>query len=199
MCVLYVSFGSKVRPWSYGCVAMGSAVLFHLGSRLLLYSAGSGVNQVQVVFPEFNVRLFCFIQAKTVCRYGCMFFLVCTRACVCRCDGDVQVRQQHPMKSGIAVSATDKYVRTQISIMCNRIEYWGHIRCACIRRVQYRYQDLPSAYIIQNHNTHRDNTAPSSPTLNQDTHLLTPHHHNPNTGTHTHVQHSPCSYRISKA
>ena len=26
MCVLYVSFGSKVRPRTFGCVAMGSAV-----------------------------------------------------------------------------------------------------------------------------------------------------------------------------
>ena len=35
MCVLYVSFGSKVRPRTFGCVAMGSAVLFILRSRLL--------------------------------------------------------------------------------------------------------------------------------------------------------------------
>ena len=28
MCVLYVSFGSKVRPRTVGCVAMGSVVLF---------------------------------------------------------------------------------------------------------------------------------------------------------------------------
>ena len=28
MCVLYASFGSKVRPRIFGCVAMGSAVLF---------------------------------------------------------------------------------------------------------------------------------------------------------------------------
>ena len=46
MCVLYVSFGSKVRPRTFGCVAMGSAALFILRYRLLLYSAGSGVNRV---------------------------------------------------------------------------------------------------------------------------------------------------------
>ena len=46
MCVMYVSFGAKVRPITFGCVAMGSAVLFILRSRLLLYSAGSGVNRV---------------------------------------------------------------------------------------------------------------------------------------------------------
>ena len=49
MCVLYVSFGSKIRPRTFGCVAMGSAVLFILRSRLLLYSAGFGANRVQVV------------------------------------------------------------------------------------------------------------------------------------------------------
>ena len=44
MCVLYVSFGSKVRPRTFGCVAMGIAVLFIFRSRLLLYFAGSGKN-----------------------------------------------------------------------------------------------------------------------------------------------------------
>ena len=53
MCVLYVSFGSKV----------------------LVYSARSGVNRVQVVLSGFSKRLFCFVQAKTLCRYGCMYFL----------------------------------------------------------------------------------------------------------------------------
>ena len=75
MCVPYVSFGSKVRPRTFGCLAMGSAVLFILRSRLLLYSAGSGVNRVQVVLSGFSVGLFCFVQEKTLCRYGCMYFL----------------------------------------------------------------------------------------------------------------------------
>ena len=43
MCMLYMSFGSKVRPITFGCVTIGSAVLFILRSRLHLYSAGSGV------------------------------------------------------------------------------------------------------------------------------------------------------------
>ena len=76
MCVLYVSFGSKVRPRTFGCVAMRSAVLFIFRSRLLLYSARSGVNKVQVVLSGFSVRFFCFVQANTLCRYGCMYFLV---------------------------------------------------------------------------------------------------------------------------
>ena len=49
MCVLYVSFGSKE-------VAMGCALLCILRSRLLVYSAGSGVNRVQVVLSGFSMR-----------------------------------------------------------------------------------------------------------------------------------------------
>ena len=33
------------------------------------------MNRVHVVLSGFSVRLFCFVQAKTVCRYGCMNFL----------------------------------------------------------------------------------------------------------------------------
>ena len=36
MCVLYVSFGSKVRPRTFGCVAMGSALLFIVRSSYIL-------------------------------------------------------------------------------------------------------------------------------------------------------------------
>ena len=76
MYVLYASFRSKVRPITFGCVAMGSTVLFIFRSRWPLYSVGSGVNRVQVVLSGFNVRLLCFVQAKTLCMYGCLYFLV---------------------------------------------------------------------------------------------------------------------------
>ena len=72
MCVLYVSLGSKVRHITFGCVAMGSAVMFIFRSRFLLYS---GVNRVQVILSGFSVRLFCSVQPKMLCRYGCMYFL----------------------------------------------------------------------------------------------------------------------------
>ena len=49
---------------------MVSAVLFIWRSRLLLYSAGSGVNRVQVVLSRFSGILFCFLQTTTLCRYG---------------------------------------------------------------------------------------------------------------------------------
>ena len=54
---------------------MGSALLFNLRSKLLIYSAGSGLNRVQVVLSGFSMRLFCFVQARTLCRYGCMYSL----------------------------------------------------------------------------------------------------------------------------
>ena len=39
MGVLYVSFGFKLSPRSFGCVAMGSTVLYIMSFRLLVYSA----------------------------------------------------------------------------------------------------------------------------------------------------------------
>ena len=60
LCVLYVSFGSKVRPRTFGCVAMGSALLFIVRSRLLVYYAGSGENRVNKLFCLDLVR-FCFV------------------------------------------------------------------------------------------------------------------------------------------
>ena len=81
MCVLYVSFGSKVRPRIFGCVAMGSAVLFILRSRLHSYSAGSRVNRVHVVLSGFSVRLFCFVQAKLY--VGMVVCISWLHSCLC--------------------------------------------------------------------------------------------------------------------
>ena len=58
MCALYVSFGCKVRPRTFRCVVMGSALLFIVMSRLLVYSAGSSVNRVEVVLSGFSMRFF---------------------------------------------------------------------------------------------------------------------------------------------
>ena len=79
--MLYVSFGSKVRPITFVCIAMGSALLFIVRSRLLLYSAGTGVNRVQVVLSGFSMRLFCFVHAKLyVGMVVCIFWL---HSCLC--------------------------------------------------------------------------------------------------------------------
>ena len=62
-------------PRTFGCVGIGSAVLFISMSTLLFYSAGSGVDRVQVVLSGFSVRLCFFVQANTLCRYGCIYLL----------------------------------------------------------------------------------------------------------------------------
>ena len=81
MWVLYVSFWSKVRHITFGCVAMRSAVLFIFRSRLLLYSSGSGVNRVQVVLSGFSVRLFVLSrQSLYVGMVVCISFL---HSCLC--------------------------------------------------------------------------------------------------------------------
>ena len=33
------------------------------------------MNRVHVVLSRFSKRMFCFVHAKTLCRYGCMNFL----------------------------------------------------------------------------------------------------------------------------
>ena len=87
MGVLYVSFGSKLRPRTFGCIAMGSAVLFILTSRLLLYSAGSGVNRMQAVLAGISVRLFC--PGKNGMYIWLYVFPGGARARVFRFDSDV--------------------------------------------------------------------------------------------------------------
>ena len=56
MCVLYVIYGFTVRARTFDCVAMGSAVLFIVRSRLIVYSVGSGVNRV--VLSGFGMRCY---------------------------------------------------------------------------------------------------------------------------------------------
>ena len=90
------------------------------------------------------------------------------------------------------------HVRKQISIRCNRIENWVHLRCAGIRQAQYT--DTWTC------NLHRESTL----TLHTD--ITPPHRSRPwsktpyppptyttATKTQTHVQHSPCPHRIGKA
>ena len=88
MYVLYMGFGSKVRPRTCGCVAMGSAVMLILRSKLFLYSTESGVNRVQVALSGFSVRLLCFIQEKL--NVSVVVFISWPHTYfVCTCDGDV--------------------------------------------------------------------------------------------------------------
>ena len=69
MYVLYVRFGSTVRPRTFGCVAMGSALLCILRSRLLLYSAGSSLFRVYIADnprPTEPVKRVCYTDDITV-------------------------------------------------------------------------------------------------------------------------------------
>ena len=77
MGVMYESFGSNVRHLTFGCYAMGSVVVFILRSRLLLYSAGSGLSKVQFALSRFSAILFCLFQSKL---YVCISWL---HSCLC--------------------------------------------------------------------------------------------------------------------
>ena len=71
---------------------MGTALLYIFRSRLLVYFAGSDVNRVQIVLSGFSVRLICFVQANTSCRYGCIYLMaalvvVCVGHDLTRCPG----------------------------------------------------------------------------------------------------------------
>ena len=76
-----VNFRYNVRSRTVGCVTIGSAVLFILRFRLLVYSAGSGVYRVQVVLSGFSKRLCCFVHAKL---YVGMVVCICwLHSCLC--------------------------------------------------------------------------------------------------------------------
>ena len=72
---IYVSFGSKVRPITFGCIAMGSALLFIVRSRLLVYSAWSGVNRVHVVC--LNLLRGCFVLSRQKLYVGMAVCISC--------------------------------------------------------------------------------------------------------------------------
>ena len=75
MCVLYVSFGSKVRPRTFRCVAMGSVMLFILRSRLLSYpSVLHGTPHIRLIicisaFSIFNPVKGVFDMTKLICHF----------------------------------------------------------------------------------------------------------------------------------
>ena len=60
-----------MRPRAFGCIAMCSALLCILARIFCRVRR----EQSQVVLSGFSMRLFCFVQAKTLCRYGCIYFL----------------------------------------------------------------------------------------------------------------------------
>ena len=106
--------------------------------------------------------------------------------------GDVETNQG-PTTSNKRVWICDicykqMHVRKQISIRCNRIEHWVHLRCAGIRQAQYTDTWARHLHRESRLTTHTDiipfhPSRPWSkplPTLN---HLHQPHHRNQNTVT----------------
>ena len=83
MCVLYVSFVSKVRPRTFWCVVMGSGLLCIFRSRLIVYAAGSGVNREQVVLSGFSMILFLFSRQKLY--VGMVVCISWLHPCLCLC------------------------------------------------------------------------------------------------------------------
>ena len=74
-------FWSKVRHITFGCVAMGSALLFIFRPRLLVYYAGSCVVRVQVVLYGFSMRLFVLFKQKLY--VGMVVCISCLHSCLC--------------------------------------------------------------------------------------------------------------------
>jgi len=70
MCVLKVSFGSKVSPSILGLRTVGVSVLLILRLSWVLYSAGSGVKRVAVLFVALSCSWFSVVHVCMVCRYG---------------------------------------------------------------------------------------------------------------------------------
>lgn len=68
MCDEYVSLGSKVTPRIFGFRVVGSMVSCICSERVVLYSAGSGVNSVVIVLEAFSVSWFSCVQLCIWCR-----------------------------------------------------------------------------------------------------------------------------------
>ena len=77
------------------------------------------------------------------------------------------------------------HVRKQISIRCNRIEHWVHLRCTGIRQAQYTDTWTCHLHRESRLTPHTDITPPhrSRPLSKPPTHLHHPHHRNQNTDT----------------
>ena len=58
MCLLYVSLGSRVSPSIFGLMFMGGVMLSICSSSCVLYSAGSGVKRVHIVWSGLRMMLF---------------------------------------------------------------------------------------------------------------------------------------------
>ena len=92
------------------------------------------------------------------------------------------------------------HVRKQISIRCNKIEHWVHLRCADIRLAQYTDTWTCHQHKESRLTTHTDITPPTLPNPGPNSPPTHPNTtHTTATKTQTHIPLSPCSSRIVKA
>ena len=101
--------------------------------------------------------------------------------------GDVE-NSPGPTTSNKLVCICDicyKHVRKQISIRCNIIEHWVHLRCTGIRQAQYTVTWTCHLHRESRLTTHTNNTTPPDPGPSplSTPHLHHPHHRNQNTDT----------------
>ena len=80
MCVLYVSFGSKVMPRTFGCVAMCSAVLFILRSR---YYILQGLLWTECKLFCLNLVCDCFVLSRQKLYVGMVVCNSWLHSCLC--------------------------------------------------------------------------------------------------------------------
>ena len=73
MCLLYVSFGSRVKY--FWVDVHGRCGVFICSASCVLYSTGSGVKRVHVVLSGLRMRLFVCVHVCILCRYDVMFVL----------------------------------------------------------------------------------------------------------------------------
>ena len=78
MCVLYVR---------YGCVVMGSPLLFIVQIARIFCRVRREQSASCFVWIWYKIVLFC--PGKNLMYVWLYVFLDCTRACVCGCNGDV--------------------------------------------------------------------------------------------------------------
>ena len=105
----------------------------------------------------------------------------------------IQVRQLQTNKSWICdICHKQIHVRKQISIRCNRIEHWVHLRCAGICQAQYTYTWTCHLHRESRLTPHTDITPPHR---SRPCSKLLPTYTTANK-TQTHVQESTCPHRI---
>ena len=81
MCVLYVSFGSKVRHRTCGCIAMGSALLCIFMFRLLYILQGLAWTECKLFYLDLVWD--CFVLSRQKPYVGMVVYISWLHSCLC--------------------------------------------------------------------------------------------------------------------